>query len=147
MSVPTNGNGSGSAGPNGFFGGHRDGSEVHSITSILPWLSAFGYTREALELLMVPMAATGAEALGSMGNDAPLAVLSRNRKAVPEYFKQLFAQVLALLRLLFTPPTSGEEGDEQILLLLYVSKLFYPAGLSITAVPPSHQGDGHTEEQ
>ena len=35
----------------------------------------------------------GAEALGSMGNDAPLAVLSRNRKAVPEYFKQLFAQV------------------------------------------------------
>ena len=62
------------------------------IAEILPWLRSFGYTREALELLMLPMAAKGAEPLGSMGNDAPLAILSRNHKLLPEYFKQLFAQ-------------------------------------------------------
>jgi hypothetical protein len=71
----------------------RDGRAVNPIEEILPWLRAFGYTRESLELLMLPMAATGAEPLGSMGNDAPLAILSRQRKLVPEYFKQLFAQV------------------------------------------------------
>jgi glutamate synthase (NADPH/NADH) len=51
------------------------------------------YTREALELLMVPMAKTGAEALGSMGNDAALAATSERPKLPFEYFKQLFAQV------------------------------------------------------
>jgi glutamate synthase (NADH) len=71
----------------------RDGCVVNPIEEILPWLRAFGYTRESLEMLMLPMAATGAEPLGSMGNDAPLAILSRYRKLVPEYFKQLFAQV------------------------------------------------------
>jgi hypothetical protein len=51
------------------------------------------YTRESLEMLMLPMAATGAEALGSMGNDAPLAAMSNRPKLPFEYFKQLFAQV------------------------------------------------------
>lgn len=53
----------------------------------------FGYTREGLELLMAPMAKTGAEPLGSMGNDAALAALSRRARLPFEYFKQLFAQV------------------------------------------------------
>jgi hypothetical protein len=53
------------------------------------------YTRESLELLMVPMARTGAEALGSMGNDAALAATSDRPKLPFEYFKQLFAQVRA----------------------------------------------------
>lgn len=44
-------------------------------------------------MLMIPMAASGAEPLGSMGNDAPLAVLSHVRKLLPDYFKQSFAQV------------------------------------------------------
>jgi glutamate synthase (NADPH/NADH) len=44
-------------------------------------------------MLMLPMAATGAEALGSMGNDAPLAAMSDRPKLPFEYFKQLFAQV------------------------------------------------------
>jgi glutamate synthase (NADPH/NADH) len=44
-------------------------------------------------MLMLPMAATGAEALGSMGNDAPLAAMSNRPKLPFEYFKQLFAQV------------------------------------------------------
>lgn len=47
---------------------------------------------ETLELLMVPMARTGAEPLGSMGNDAPLAALSGRPKLSYEYFKQIFAQ-------------------------------------------------------
>jgi len=51
------------------------------------------YTREALEMLMVPMAKTGAEPLGSMGNDSALAALSDRPKLPFEYFKQLFAQV------------------------------------------------------
>ena len=53
---------------------------------------AAGYTSETLELLMVPMARTANEPLGSMGNDAPLACMSARPKLLPEYFKQIFAQ-------------------------------------------------------
>ena len=54
---------------------------------------AFGYTSEELKILIGPMAATGAEPIGSMGNDAPLAVLSNKPQLLFHYFKQLFAQV------------------------------------------------------
>ena len=54
---------------------------------------AFGYTREDLRLIMEPMAQTGSEPVGSMGNDAPLAVLSEQSPLLFNYFKQLFAQV------------------------------------------------------
>ncbi|PYV07728.1 MAG: glutamate synthase subunit alpha, partial [Acidobacteria bacterium] len=54
---------------------------------------AFGYTTEDLRLLMAPMAAEANEAVGSMGNDAPLAVLSERPQLLYNYFKQLFAQV------------------------------------------------------
>src|SRR5207249_9952402 len=54
---------------------------------------AFGYTSEDLKLLMAPMAADGTEAVGSMGNDAALAVLSDRPQLLYNYFKQLFAQV------------------------------------------------------
>ena len=54
---------------------------------------AFGYTIEDLKMLMTPMAVNGEEALGSMGNDTPLAVLSSNPQPLFKYFKQLFAQV------------------------------------------------------
>lgn len=50
---------------------------------------------ETLEILMVPMARTGAEPLGSMGNDAPLACMSHRPKLTYEYFKQIFAQARA----------------------------------------------------
>jgi glutamate synthase (NADPH/NADH) large chain len=53
----------------------------------------FGYTFEHLRLLLKPMADDGKEALGSMGNDAALAVLSDKPRLAYEYFKQLFAQV------------------------------------------------------
>ncbi len=54
---------------------------------------AFGYSQEDLRLLISPMAATGAEPIGSMGNDNALAVLSDRRPPLFSYFKQLFAQV------------------------------------------------------
>ena len=54
---------------------------------------AFGYTIEELRMLTTPMAASGYEAIGSMGNDASLAVLSDQNRPLFDYFKQLFAQV------------------------------------------------------
>jgi len=56
-------------------------------------LRVFGYTREELQMVIAPMAANGQEAIGSMGSDTPLAVLSARPKLLYSYFKQLFAQV------------------------------------------------------
>ncbi|HKR33640.1 MAG TPA: glutamate synthase large subunit [Steroidobacteraceae bacterium] len=54
---------------------------------------AFGYTFEDERLILAPMAQHGVEAVGSMGNDTPLAVLSNKPRLLYDYFKQLFAQV------------------------------------------------------
>jgi hypothetical protein len=56
-------------------------------------LNMFGYSSEKLDMLLLPMAIGRKEALGSMGNDAALAVLSEHPRQVNDYFKQLFAQV------------------------------------------------------
>lgn len=56
-------------------------------------LKVFGYSREDIERIVKPMAANGAEAIMSMGNDAPLAVLSQRPRIIYDYFRQLFAQV------------------------------------------------------
>ncbi|HTJ85049.1 MAG TPA: glutamate synthase large subunit, partial [Polyangiaceae bacterium] len=56
-------------------------------------LAAFGYTDEDLRLLLAPMATRGEEPIGSMGNDAALAVLSKKARPLFDSFKQLFAQV------------------------------------------------------
>ncbi len=56
-------------------------------------LSIFGYSTETLDILLYPMGVGGKEALGSMGNDAPLAVMSSKPRLIFDYFKQLFAQV------------------------------------------------------
>ena len=55
--------------------------------------SAFGYSFEDLRLLLTPMARDGVEAIGAMGADTPLAVLSNRPKLLYDYFQQLFAQV------------------------------------------------------
>jgi glutamate synthase (NADPH/NADH) large chain len=60
---------------------------------ILHRQQAFGYTHEDLKLVMAPMAARGEEAIGSMGDDTPLAVLSDRPRPLYAYFRQLFAQV------------------------------------------------------
>jgi glutamate synthase (NADPH/NADH) large chain len=54
---------------------------------------AFGYSQEDLKVLMTPMGTTGEEAVGSMGNDAPISALSSKPKSLFTYFKQNFAQV------------------------------------------------------
>ncbi|MDQ6998135.1 MAG: glutamate synthase large subunit [Mariprofundus sp.] len=54
---------------------------------------SFGYTQEDIKFLMTPMAVSGQEGTGSMGNDSPLAVLSNRAKPLYNYFRQLFAQV------------------------------------------------------
>ncbi|MFN9708704.1 MAG: glutamate synthase-related protein [Burkholderiales bacterium] len=71
-----------------------DSSGVLPFTeSLLDRQQAFAYTQEDLKLLLSSMALTGEEAMGSMGNDSPLAVLSDKNKLLYHYFKQLFAQV------------------------------------------------------
>ena len=66
---------------------------VFSHDSVLRRQQMFGYTHEELKILITPMAAGGGEALGSMGTDTPLAVLSERPRLLFDYFKQLFAQV------------------------------------------------------
>lgn len=61
--------------------------------SILTRQKAFGYTYEDLRFLIGPSCQTGKQPLGSMGNDAPLAILSDRKQLLYNYFKQLFAQV------------------------------------------------------
>ncbi|HNA02469.1 MAG TPA: glutamate synthase-related protein [Rhodocyclaceae bacterium] len=61
--------------------------------TLLDRQQAFGYTQEDIKFLMAPMAISGEEGIGSMGNDSPLAVLSDKNKPLYSYFKQLFAQV------------------------------------------------------
>lgn len=60
---------------------------------ILEQLKVFGYTREDLKVIIKPMCETANEPTGSMGNDTPLAVLSKKPQLLYNYFKQLFAQV------------------------------------------------------
>jgi glutamate synthase (NADPH/NADH) large chain len=59
----------------------------------LKYITSFNYSREDIEKIIREMAATGKEPIGSMGNDVPLAVLSRKPYRLFNYFKQLFAQV------------------------------------------------------
>jgi glutamate synthase (ferredoxin) len=72
-----------------------EASHVHEPDhqTVLLRQQAFGYTTEDLKILMAPMAAGGNEAVGSMGTDTPLAVLSDRPQLLYNYFKQLFAQV------------------------------------------------------
>jgi len=64
-----------------------------SNLSLLDRQQAFGYTQEDIKILMTPMASTGDEPVGSMGNDTPISALSDRPKPLFTYFKQNFAQV------------------------------------------------------
>ncbi|HZK06175.1 MAG TPA: glutamate synthase large subunit [Actinomycetaceae bacterium] len=65
----------------------------HSASSVVRRQQTFGYTEEELPILLAPMAQSGAEAIGSMGSDTPIAVLSSRPRLLFDYFAQLFAQV------------------------------------------------------
>ena len=74
-------------------GSGEPATETESQVALLDRQQAFGFTQEDVKFLIAPMAANGEEAIGSMGNDSPLAVLSDKNKPLYNYFKQLFAQV------------------------------------------------------
>lgn len=66
---------------------------VHPIASITRRQRTFGYTEEEVRILLTPMGQNGAEPLGAMGSDAPIAVLSERPRLLFDYFTQQFAQV------------------------------------------------------
>ena len=72
----------------------KSGRKVpHSVENYERMLRTFGYSKEDVERLIVPMCTTGAEPIHSMGNDTPLAVLSDKPQLLYNYFRQQFAQV------------------------------------------------------
>jgi glutamate synthase (NADPH) large chain len=75
----------------------------------------FGYTLEDLRILMAPMVNAGEEALGSMGTDEPLAVLSDKSRNLFDYFQQLFAQVT-------NPPIDKDREEMVMSLTTYVGR-------------------------
>ncbi|MFJ5109110.1 glutamate synthase large subunit [Streptomyces sp. NPDC088551] len=66
---------------------------VHTHASVTRRQQTFGYTEEELRVLLAPMARAGAEPIGSMGTDSPIAALSARPRLLFDYFTQLFAQV------------------------------------------------------
>ncbi|MDQ1561870.1 MAG: glutamate synthase large chain, partial [Actinomycetota bacterium] len=66
---------------------------VHTPSSVTRRQRTFGYTEEEVRILLMPMAKTGAEPLGAMGSDTPIAVLSERPRLIFDYFSQQFAQV------------------------------------------------------
>ena len=94
--------------------------EVPSHASLVRRQQAFGYTEEELGVLLRPMATTGAEPIGSMGNDAPLAPFSARPRQLFDYFTQLFAQVtnppLDAIREELVTSLGSQLGSEQNLL-------------------------------
>lgn len=66
---------------------------VHTHASVTRRQQTFGYTEEELRVLLAPMARAGAEPIGSMGTDSPIAAISARPRLLFDYFTQLFAQV------------------------------------------------------
>ena len=117
----------------------------------------FGYTYEELNLLVAPMARTGAEPIGSMGTDTPVAVLSQRPRMLYDYFQQLFAQVtnppLDAIREEVVTSLQGTVGPEGDLLnpnadscrqIALPSPILRNAELSkLMCVDPDHEIRGH----
>jgi glutamate synthase (NADPH/NADH) large chain len=78
---------------------------VFTHESVMRRQKRFGYTEEELTVLLAPMAKTGAEPVGSMGADTPIAVLSKRPRLLYDYFVQLFAQVT-------TPPLDAIREEQ-----------------------------------
>ena len=93
---------------------------VHTHSSVTRRQQVFGYTEEELRLLLAPMGSTGAEPVGSMGTDTPIAALSARPRLLFDYFSQLFAQVtnppLDAIREELVTSLAGSIGPEANLL-------------------------------
>src|SRR5690606_5821608 len=103
--------------------------------ALLDRQQAFAYTQEDIKLLMAPMATTGQEAVGSMGTDTPLSVLSDKPKLIYTYFKQNFAQVT-------NPPIDPIREESVMSLVSFIGprpNLFDLEGLSTVKRLEVHQ--------
>ncbi|HEX5987282.1 MAG TPA: glutamate synthase large subunit, partial [Nocardioides sp.] len=93
---------------------------VHTHASVTRRQQIFGYTEEEKRVLLTPMARTGAEPIGSMGTDSPIAALSDRPRLLFDYFSQLFAQVtnppLDAIREELVTSLAGTIGPESNLL-------------------------------
>ena len=93
---------------------------IYPHASVVRRQRAFGYTEEELRLIVAPMAKNGAESLGSMGTDTPIAALSSKHRNLFDYFAQLFAQVtnppLDAIREELVTSLGGSIGPEHNLL-------------------------------
>jgi len=93
---------------------------VYPHSSVVRRQRAFGYTEEELRIIITPMARNGAEPLGSMGTDTPIAALSDKPRLLFDYFAQLFAQVtnppLDAIREELVTSLGGSIGPEHNLL-------------------------------
>ncbi|MTA33940.1 MAG: glutamate synthase large subunit [Actinobacteria bacterium] len=93
---------------------------VYPHSSVVRRQRAFGYTEEEIRLIITPMAKNGAEPLGSMGTDTPIAALSQKPRLLFDYFAQLFAQVtnppLDAIREELVTSLGGSIGPEHNLL-------------------------------
>lgn len=94
---------------------------VHTHASVTRRQQIFGYTEEEKRVLLTPMARTGAEPIGSMGTDSPIAALSDRPRLLFDYFSQLFAQVtnppLDAIREELVTSLAGTIGPEANLLV------------------------------
>ncbi|MFC4942313.1 glutamate synthase large subunit [Pseudonocardia sp. GCM10023141] len=94
--------------------------ETHTHAALTHRQQSFGYTEEELNILLKPMARSGAEPIGSMGNDAPIAAISARPRQLFDYFIQLFAQVtnppLDAIREELVTSLQSQLGPEQNLL-------------------------------
>src|SRR6478736_2570356 len=106
---------------------------AHSSASVRRRQRTFGYTEEELKILLTPMGASGAEPLGAMGSDTPVAVLSQRPRLLFDYFTQMFAQVtnppLDAIREELVTSIGGAIGPEPNLLddtPLHARKLVLP---------------------
>lgn len=88
----------------------------HTVDGFDQKLRAFGYSREDIERIMIPMCTNAAEPVGSMGNDTPLAVLSRRPQLLYNYFRQQFAQVT-------NPPIDPIREELVMSLVEYIGKV------------------------
>ena len=119
--------------------GDRQTSAPISNLSLLDRQQAFGYTQEDLKILMTPMATTGEEAVGSMGNDTPISALSDKPKPLFTYFKQNFAQVT-------NPPIDPIREELVMSLVSFIGprpNLFDLEGRSNTQAPGGAPADPH----
>src|SRR4051794_34791629 len=97
---------------------------VHTPASVARRQQTFGYTEEELRVMVGPMARAGAEPIGSMGTDTPVAVLSQRPRLLFDYFTQLFAQVT-------NPPLDAIREE----LVTSLGTVIGPEGNALTASP------------